>query len=478
MATFGKTTAGVPGVFLTAREFAMPFALSAAGTATAINLKVAGDNPGGSGNQQVICCIYADSSGSPGALLATSAAFTVTPGLAAAYQAMTISGGVHLAAGTYWLGFYQQSAANPVIRVYYDNVTNASKSIIGPTFPALNNPFGSSGIVNETYEFCINATYTPDATPIVLNMTTGIPSQVAVGTGSSIVLQAVGVGAPSSQAQIGVGTNVVLTPPPPGPPADVPPPPIPPPPAGGVPLPFPVQDNVSFGDAVYKLLAPIAYADPINNYNLLTFVRGLGEMFQELDELAHVDTTINDSPWSSLLDINRSKDEYLSWLGQFVGVEIDLGLSLDDQRQQLRSHEGWNRGTVAALKKSIQKYLTDGQVVVVIERYPDAYSLVVSTYASETPPSQIYQDLYNTYTTYGNFFGSWGSYWIFWMSIIPNLIEYVLQQTKPAGLVLSYQILPGTPGTYSAYSVIFVEFASYRELWNAEQTYQDVYIQF
>lgn len=169
----------------------------------------------------------------------------------------------------------------------------------------------------------------------------------------------------------------------------------------------------SFAAALYSGLAPMAWDDPNQGYALALYLAGIGEMFQIVEDLSR-DQVVDGKTlpgWSQAMDINRAPDEALPWLGQFVGVQVNVGMNPDDQRQQIRDVSGWKRGTRAALFGAPAPYLTGSKTVIFRERFPDAYSFEVITYTAETPD--------------------------------PASVLAALIAVKPAGLVMTYNVLDG-----------------------------------
>ena len=101
--------------------------------------------------------IYADSSGTPGALLADSSAVTVT-GATPAWYNTTISYAFS-ASTNYWLNVYVGCAAtNLVIYTNHGGATNQLSFLTGQAYPTAPNPFGTPGGQVPWY-FSIYATY-------------------------------------------------------------------------------------------------------------------------------------------------------------------------------------------------------------------------------------------------------------------------------------------------------------------------------
>lgn len=113
---------------------------------------------------------------------------------------------------------------------------------------------------------------------------------------------------------------------------------------------------------------------------LLSWLGGIADLFQTIDSLTHdgYDTEGNVAPgWSQVLDLNRCPTFALPWLGQFVGVQVNPTLRDDQQRAQILSMPGFQRGTVASIIAAIDYYLLPGYSATIVERTPDAYSLEI-----------------------------------------------------------------------------------------------------
>ena len=180
----------------------------------------------------------------------------------------------------------------------------------------------------------------------------------------------------------------------------------------------------TFAARLYTALAPVARVDPQNAWSLLILCNALGTMFQLLDDY------VRDSPegpgWSALMDLDRCPPEALPWLAQFAGVRMLPGLTDAQQRDRVKSTDGFRRGTVAAIVAAAQHTLTGAKTVAITERVGgDAYALTINTYANETP---------DTLATYN-----------------------ALLAAKPAGLTLTYS--SGVAG--QTYAVLNSRVASY-----------------
>jgi hypothetical protein len=166
----------------------------------------------------------------------------------------------------------------------------------------------------------------------------------------------------------------------------------------------------SFTQSLVKLLQPMFY-DDVNQSNALNiYLSGLGLNFEIIEKYAR-DSDDGKIGYSILVDATRVPDEAITWLGQFVGIQITQGLTPTQQKQQLVGLGNWKRGTVAALKAAPLPLLTGSQTVIVKERDTSPYHFQVMTLAAETPDST-------------------------------KVLAALLTQ-KPAGLVMNYIVFSG-----------------------------------
>ncbi|HEY2398537.1 MAG TPA: choice-of-anchor D domain-containing protein [Solirubrobacteraceae bacterium] len=169
--TFGKTSVGGSSdSFLADRKRVSRYSLAAAGSVTKLSIDLA---PTGTAGEQLLKgVLYADSSGSPGALVATSAQLAFKSTSAAGWYDLVFSPSVKLAAGNYWIGMIT-GAASHVAGFRYDSVSaardyNANTYTSGPS-----NPFGTASVDAE--QASLYATYTPSP-PSGVPTSTGVPT--------------------------------------------------------------------------------------------------------------------------------------------------------------------------------------------------------------------------------------------------------------------------------------------------------------
>lgn len=156
------------------------------------------------------------------------------------------------------------------------------------------------------------------------------------------------------------------------------------------------------------------------------------------DLLAIVRDTDDGPGWSYVLDIDRAPGDWLGWLGQMVGVRLRAGLAELEQRNRVRSTDGQHRGKASAFRAAAKQYLTGTKYVILNERLGgNAWQVGVRSLVSETPDTT-------------------------------QVLNALLEQ-KPAGIVLSYDTVPG-----QTYDAIATAYDSYTLLHAAYATYSAI----
>ncbi len=229
-------------------------------------------------------------------------------------------------------------------------------------------------------------------------------------------------------------------------------------------------DLQSFANRVYNVFEPLTLHQ--ESADLIFYLGGIGELFQEVDELVR-DTDGGDPGWSILLDVHRIPAKGLDWLAQFVGVTIDHDTDESGQRQQVRSHERWGRGTPLSMLGPAAHWLPDGARMYLSERNPSAYSATF-IFVDQPGVSQSYGDLFAqfesyhklrmAYATYGAIFSDQRGDW--------SKVEEVILANKPAGIQLGFIFTDTT-----LYMAVYILFNSYQEVYDVYNTYQELYSQ-
>lgn len=139
---------------------------------------------------------------------------------------------------------------------------------------------------------------------------------------------------------------------------------------------------MSIADDLNEAMAP--WLTP----ELIEYNNALGKMFEQVELL---------SDWVVVFDVDKCPDYALGYLGQFVGVRLIQGSSVESQRQQIRRPTRQDRGTVYAIQEAIKPLLTGNKSIVIRERdgashADNAWRLTVITLDSETPDQQAVRD--------------------------------------------------------------------------------------
>jgi hypothetical protein len=166
----------------------------------------------------------------------------------------------------------------------------------------------------------------------------------------------------------------------------------------------------------------MGFFEPWMTDSLALFLNAVGTMFDPLM------ATIQDQGidgidadyvpgYGSLFDIDRCPPASLPYLGQFVGVRVPTGMSATDARQLIKAEAGINRGTPASIMSAVQRFLTGSKTVVLQERLN-----------GQTGAADAYQ------LTIGMLSGEVGSL---------DQIKAAVNAVKPAGIVVTYQVIAG-----------------------------------
>jgi hypothetical protein len=155
-ATFGTTTiGGTYDAFAPDRKRVNAYSLSQAGSVSKLSVYL---QPGyASGSADIEGVIYADSNGSPGALIATSSQLVFPSTGAAGWYDLPFASPPSLAPGRYWIGVFTggptHTAGYRYTTVSNSRALNSNLYTSGPS-----NPFGSATI--DSQEMSLYAKYT------------------------------------------------------------------------------------------------------------------------------------------------------------------------------------------------------------------------------------------------------------------------------------------------------------------------------
>jgi len=213
---------------------------------------------------------------------------------------------------------------------------------------------------------------------------------------------------------------------------------------GPITFPDSVYPDNPIGLELYSSLAPLVdtWGDPEEDLKL--YCNAIAAMIQPVDDIAK-DGENGEPGWSQVLDAQRAKDDWLFWLGQFVGYVVPqkaATISQSDwslrERQRLVTRSTYRRGTIAILREVIQEHLNPPQTVIIQERVGTAHVISVWVYASQIATSAA-------------------------------LVQTAALAEKAAGLVMNFTVLSGT-----TYTLLAASNTSYTVLAGKHTSYTSV----
>jgi hypothetical protein len=179
--------------------------------------------------------------------------------------------------------------------------------------------------------------------------------------------------------------------------------------------------------------------DEENGWQLLMFLDTFGAQLGEIDDI--VRDTAERGGWSLLFDVDNVPAKFLPWLGQFIGAEVDTSLPEEEQRLQLKSVQGFQRGRPASIIQAAKAFLTGSKKVILEERWTSAYTLRVRVYRVQAPD--------------------------------PAKVEAFVRKQKPGSLVLTFETLPADlwsevadPENFATWQNVKDAFATWNDLRN------------
>jgi hypothetical protein len=205
-----------------------------------------------------------------------------------------------------------------------------------------------------------------------------------------------------------------------------------------------------YGEAVALAAEPYnQFAEPVIDAmdavmtdNLATYIRALGQQFEEVEDLAR-DTSNGQVGWSVIVDLDRIDNKGLPYIAQFLGTGVMQGIPDEQQRERIKAETNLARGTVSQIMLAARLHLTGNKTVIFRERdaaacaAEPAYGLTIITYDNETPD--------------------------------PNLTLSDIMAQKPAGIVLRYVVATGQD-----YEQLWEHYSSYQSVFNNYTSYQGV----
>jgi hypothetical protein len=205
---------------------------------------------------------------------------------------------------------------------------------------------------------------------------------------------------------------------------------------------LPAEPPVELGDTgrdLYAATLPIAFADAENAWAWANFVGALSTLLDVIAEMARDDADGN-AGWTALGSPSRCPAPWLRVLAQWAGVHRWDSMTEEELRDLIgpRAPGLW-RGTPAAMRDAVNRYLPAGAPVYFVERAEgDPYLLRVFTF------DYIEHD--------------------------SEQVHAALTAAKPAGLTLDYQVRHG-----QTWGMLNQRAASWAEVNETYDNWQAVY---
>lgn len=171
---------------------------------------------------------------------------------------------------------------------------------------------------------------------------------------------------------------------------------------------------ISTGDDLYEGTYPAAFADADNDSAWLAFCAALAELLDPIAEITRPDD--GSDPWIVMASPWRCPTDWLPVLAQWAGIRRPDTMPETDLRALIaEGGPGFHRGTRAAMIAAIRRYMPPDM--------PD--SLITFDERADGNPYFLR---------------------VFTYDFVPHdsdLVRQALEQAKPAGLVLDYEVRVG-----------------------------------
>jgi Phage tail protein (Tail_P2_I) len=125
-------------------------------------------------------------------------------------------------------------------------------------------------------------------------------------------------------------------------------------------VPPPAVDPVA--EELWEAVEPLAWDDERLGWPLRHYLAAVADPFEEVATYVR-DTDAGEPGWSVALDVDRAPEAALPWLAQLVGAELPLGLTEAQKRDAIRTPVGFKRGTPAALKAAVRRWLVPTNLI-------------------------------------------------------------------------------------------------------------------
>lgn len=157
-------------------------------------------------------------------------------------------------------------------------------------------------------------------------------------------------------------------------------------------LPAPVEGANELWEQLYAAMGWFTRRDAENGFALRKVCEAWCAPLQRIYDV--VRERDDQKGWAIALDPDEAPVEYLAYLARWVGAIRTPGMSVDQQRLEIREPTSWRRGQLPSIALIAQRELTGTGWVSIRPRTPGPGEIYIRTLLSETPdPDRVEAEL-------------------------------------------------------------------------------------
>lgn len=152
----------------------------------------------------------------------------------------------------------------------------------------------------------------------------------------------------------------------------------------------PPPEPAGLGGRLLRDLQPVIDVYGDRDGALQAFAVSLMAPIELVDQVVRDTATV--PAWQAIRDPDKAPPEFLPWLAQHVGVQLQPADDVAAQRARINRLAGFETGTVRAIRENVQRTLTGTKLVRILERVSgDPWAMTVITRTTETPDTAAAQ---------------------------------------------------------------------------------------
>jgi hypothetical protein len=152
------------------------------------------------------------------------------------------------------------------------------------------------------------------------------------------------------------------------------------------------EESANFWELLYDPMGFHLETDEVNDFSLRKFCESIGLPMQSVYDL--VRERDDQKGWAIALDPDNAPAGYLPYSAHWVGAVLTPGMSLEQQRLEIKEPTGWKRGQIPSITLIAQRELTGEKWVRIRPRTPGPGQIYIRTLLSETAnPARVEMEL-------------------------------------------------------------------------------------